>query len=84
MDKQNVRSGGRTAIEFCDMFGSCKTKIHVKKGATSSELSHLFQQGTVSAELLADDQLFRDGVRSMLDAVVPNLKRYVANHQAQD
>ena len=71
MDRKTVKSVGRTPIEFCDLLTTTKTKIHVKKGFTSSELSHLFQQGMVSAELLSGDHVFRVGVRKELEKVDP-------------
>ena len=44
------KSGG--SIEMCDIFGSDGKIIHVKKYGSSSVLSHLFNQGYVSAETL--------------------------------
>jgi len=77
LDRKMVKSVGRTAIEFCDLFGKSRTKVHVKKGATSSALSHLFQQGVVSAELLADDHVFRNGVREVLEGEAPIYKKLI-------
>lgn len=48
--------GGGTGnkIEVCDVMSSNNELIHIKKNMGSSQLSHLFNQATVSAELLLD------------------------------
>jgi uncharacterized protein (TIGR04141 family) len=48
------KSGG--SIEMCDIFGNDGKIIHVKKYGSSSVLSHLFNQGYVSAETLRRDR----------------------------
>lgn len=46
-------------VEICDIFTKAKQLVHVKRLDRSSTLSHLFNQGTVSAELLRDESGFR-------------------------
>lgn len=58
--------GGKSKIEFCDILTSNKKIIHVKKNSGSALLSHLFEQGKVSAELLITDKLFRKELRKKL------------------
>ncbi len=40
--------------------------IHVKRGMSSSTLSHLFQQGLLSAQSMQEDEQFRSKVRKLL------------------
>jgi uncharacterized protein (TIGR04141 family) len=55
LDKRTIRRRQATAIEVCDVATENRQLIHVKKGTSSSSLSHLFAQGVVSAELLHMD-----------------------------
>lgn len=48
-------SYGRSSVEVADIVTKDKKLIHVKKGGSSSKLSHLFSQGVVSATILAQD-----------------------------
>lgn len=67
MDKKTVTyGGGKSKIEFCDLYTSAKHLIHVKRYGGSSVLSHLFAQGLVSARLLLSDGQFRDKVNDKL------------------
>jgi uncharacterized protein (TIGR04141 family) len=60
--------GGRSKIEFCDVYTSDKKLVHVKKYGQSAVLSHLFLQGVVSGELFAGDQNFRAKLNDLLPA----------------
>jgi uncharacterized protein (TIGR04141 family) len=67
MDKKNIHfGGGKSQIEFCDLYTAKKQLIHVKRYGGSSVLSHLFAQGIVSAELLLSDDNFRSKVNEKL------------------
>lgn len=66
LDKQNAVRNGASAIEVCDIALSDGQLIHVKRGRRSSSLSHLFSQGTVSADLLLMDSEFRQAVKRKL------------------
>jgi uncharacterized protein (TIGR04141 family) len=60
LDRQTVRIEGRTTpIEICDLLSRSRELIHVKRHLGSSDLSHLFAQGLVSAELLQSSVEFR-------------------------
>jgi len=48
-----------TSIEICDVLSKERQLIHVKRHLGSSDLSHLFSQGFVSAELLQSSPEFR-------------------------
>jgi len=67
MDRKNINiGGGRSSVEFCDLFTKEKQLIHIKKYGGSSVLSHLFQQGIVSGELFLSSDIFREKVNSKL------------------
>ena len=75
MDTKTIHiGGGRSSIEFCDLFS--KQLIHVKKYGGSSVLSHLFQQGVVSGELFISSDIFRGKVNDRLsnDYKLENVK----------
>ena len=58
LDTTDVRPPGQTQIEPCDIYtviDGRATLIHVKISTSSSELSHLFNQGTNATELLKTD-----------------------------
>lgn len=69
MDKRLVMyGGGRSREEFCDLYTLDKRLIHVKRYGGSGVLSQLFNQGTVSAELLLGSPRFRRAVHALLPA----------------
>lgn len=61
-DKHNFRGTqwGRSKVEPADIISRTGQFVHVKKGGSSSTLSHLFAQGLVSSQLLKNEQEFRD------------------------
>jgi uncharacterized protein (TIGR04141 family) len=59
LDGKTVGISGPDRIEICDLLAKDGYFIHVKKRSRSSTLSHLFAQGVTSAELLLDDDEFR-------------------------
>jgi uncharacterized protein (TIGR04141 family) len=60
LDRVLVRSSRRTtAVELCDILTEDRCLIHVKRHLGSRDLSHLFSQGRVSAELIQNDRDFR-------------------------
>lgn len=60
MDKKNIPiGGGRSSVEFCDLYGKNNKIIHIKRYGGSSVLSHLFQQGVVSGLSFLADANFR-------------------------
>jgi uncharacterized protein (TIGR04141 family) len=58
--------GGKSTVEFCDLFTKAKCMIHVKRYAGSSALSHLFSQGEMAATLFLTEQEFREKVITKL------------------
>jgi len=67
LDKMLVKRPEATDIEICDVALGSRKLLHVKKGWSSSSLSHLFAQGVVSAELLHMDEGFRARVRTLIE-----------------
>jgi len=75
--------GGRgNKIELCDVMTQDNTIIHIKKNGGSSYLSHLFNQATVSAELLLDSS-FRDKVNKKMEEFKFD-KKFDENYSAND
>ncbi len=55
--------GAKNTVEFADILNTNQEIIHVKDGGSSSKLSHLFNQGSVSGRLLLSDKTFRTEFR---------------------
>jgi uncharacterized protein (TIGR04141 family) len=71
MDQKMIYyGGGKSQVEFCDIFsGPQKKIIHIKRYSGSTVLSHLFAQGIVSAQAFLWDEEFRRKVVDELDPV---------------
>lgn len=76
MDANNIpHGGGHSKIEFCDVFDIQNSNIiHVKKYAGSAVLSHLFNQGYVSATLLKNDKCFKNNVTAEIRKAIPDFE----------
>jgi uncharacterized protein (TIGR04141 family) len=69
LDQKTAKpTGASSPIGACDFLTKHKELIHVKDQTSSSRLSHLFNQGTVSARVLKVDGPFRDRVRQCITA----------------
>jgi uncharacterized protein (TIGR04141 family) len=67
MDRKNIMiGGGRSRVEFCDLFSSNHDIIHMKYYGGSSLLSHLFSQAVVSGESFINEEDFRKQVNEKL------------------
>jgi uncharacterized protein (TIGR04141 family) len=67
LDRALVRMPNRsTPIELCDILTTSRQLVHVKRHLGSSDLSHLFAQGVVSAELLQSSPEFRGQARALI------------------
>jgi len=72
LDKHLIYDGGPDKMEVCDILTKEGRFIHVKMRGSSSTLSHLFTQGTNSAErLMQVDDDFRQKARAMVNKVDP-------------
>lgn len=55
MDRRLISyGGGRSRIEFCDVLTDDGKRIHIKRYSGSATMSHLFNQGLVSASMERD------------------------------
>ncbi|WP_288198635.1 TIGR04141 family sporadically distributed protein [uncultured Pleomorphomonas sp.] len=61
-----THGGGQSRIEFCDILTPNKELLHIKRYSGSQQMSHLFSQGVVSAELFVSDAEFRQKVNDKL------------------
>jgi len=67
MDRQLIPcGGGRSRVEFCDLYSKTRIMIHVKRYGGSNTLSYLFSQGAVSATALLWDETFRKALNQKL------------------
>lgn len=67
MDRKLIATGSTYGrIEFCDLMNTDGVLIHVKRYGGSSALSHLFNQGFVSAQLMYRDRTFRTSANEVL------------------
>lgn len=72
LDRDLVKvEGSQDTVELCDLFSSNKDLIHVKRYAGSAVLSHLFNQGLVSAQYLKGDESVR---RAMNEKLPPTFR----------
>ncbi|MCG7584792.1 TIGR04141 family sporadically distributed protein [Photobacterium sp. OFAV2-7] len=72
LDKDNVYlGGGQSRFEFCDLLKNGTDIIHVKHYTGSATLSHLFNQGVVSAESFRKSHEAREKLYSKIPGVMP-------------
>lgn len=70
MDRQLISyGGGASRIEFCDVLSDSGQRIHVKQYSGSSVMSHLFNQGLVSASIEKDGTDFAEKVDDKIQKV---------------
>lgn len=71
LDMKNISPTGQTQIEPCDILtveGELAVFYHIKVSTFSSQLSHLFNQGTNAVELLKLEEESRDKLIGLVDA----------------
>ena len=69
LDKENIAPDKVSAVEPCDLIcirNDCIELIHNKKSTRSSNLSHLFSQGYVSAFLLSTEPKSKNNLLKLL------------------
>ena len=75
MDAKNIQyGGGRSKIELCDVLLTDGLFVHIKVYSGSSALSHLFNQGYVSSQLVRADQNFVGRAQKEIDKSNPALE----------
>lgn len=61
MDQKVVAyGGGRSKIEFCDLYTNERDVLHIKRYGQASALSHLFAQGLTFGEVFLTEQSLRE------------------------
>lgn len=71
LDKKNVSPAGQTAVEPCDLYtvdNDVANLIHIKISTRSASLSHHFNQGTNSVELLRLSEEARDKLGNLVSS----------------
>lgn len=69
LDKKNISPAGQSQVEPCDLISVVGDKvdlIHVKISTRSSSLSHLFNQGVNSMELLRMEEEAREKLKELV------------------
>lgn len=70
LDRKLIKpTGWTTTLEACDFLDKGARIIHIKDKTSSSRLSHLFNQGTVSGRILIVDGAARDLLRGKIEEV---------------
>jgi len=70
LDKKNIAPKGQRQVEPCDLISRIGDKVHlvhVKISTRSSSLSHLFNQGVNSIELLRMEESSRDKLKELIE-----------------
>lgn len=74
LDKKNISLPGQSSVEPCDLYsvdnGSAVFR-HIKRSTFSAKLSHLFNQGIVSVELLKLEDRSVDELKLIIDEIAP-------------
>jgi uncharacterized protein (TIGR04141 family) len=67
IDRTKVSPKGAAGanLEPCDFLSRARQLIHLKDGHASAPLSHLWNQGLISAEAFMSDETFRKGFRKV-------------------
>ncbi|WP_223547913.1 DUF6119 family protein [Pseudomonas sp. A-B-19] len=70
LDQTNMSPVGSSQIEPCDLYSVSVAEVanlyHIKISTRSSQLSHLFNQGVNSAELLILEAVCRDALKELI------------------
>lgn len=69
LDKKNISPSGQTQVEPCDLLCTIENKVHlahIKISTRSSSLSHLFNQGVNSIELLRMENAAREKLKELV------------------
>lgn len=75
LDRQLIRLPGETTVEAADLLHTSGALVHVKLGARSSTLSHLFLQVQNSCELLRRSPAFRAEFAATAQRVASSMGR---------
>src|SRR5690606_24574717 len=79
LDKQNISLKGQYRIEPCDLiyvYNGYLELAHIKVSTRSSSLSHLFNQGVNSVELLRREEKAQDKLITLVESQ-PEMQSYI-------
>ncbi|WP_417359582.1 DUF6119 family protein [Galbibacter sp.] len=79
LDKQNISINGQYRIEPCDLiyvYDGCLELAHIKVSTRSTSLSHLFNQGVNSVELLRREKIAKDKLIKLVESH-PEMKKHI-------
>ena len=77
MDQKFIMHGGANSkFELCDILGRDGSFIHVKRYSGSATLSHLFNQGLTTAELVRSDSSFLEKANEKIAEVQDDGSEY--------
>jgi uncharacterized protein (TIGR04141 family) len=71
LDRKLYRGSAGERVEVCDLLTRSKQLVCVKRMDGSDKLSHLFQQGSVSAQLVMANDDYRDNLMTKLHELDP-------------
>lgn len=77
MDKRNIAPAGQKQVEPCDIFETENDLVilhHVKRSTVSAMLSHLFNQGLNSVQLVRDDTEALENLKALAVDKAPDGK----------
>lgn len=77
LDRANIHIEGSSPYEVCDLLSTDKKLIHVKWWDSSATLSHLFSQGKVSGEILANDKEQRVKINNKINDINPKFNNII-------
>ncbi len=84
MDRKIVTlSPPNDRIEICDLLTHDRQFVHIKRKMESATLSHLFAQGSVSAELLFRSCEFREKCRDVLSGLGDGWKQCIPTDRVE-
>ncbi|MFF5992378.1 MULTISPECIES: DUF6119 family protein [Prauserella] len=80
LDRDLYRGRAGERVEICDLLTKDKQLICVKRMDGSDKMSHLFQQGSVSARMLMTNHAYRDKLMDRLRQLDPGATFGEASH----
>jgi uncharacterized protein (TIGR04141 family) len=79
LDKANIAPKNQSQVEPCDIYivlDETAKFYHVKLSTRSASLSHLFNQGLVSVELIRTEQESKDKLKKIIDGKTTAKQKY--------
>jgi uncharacterized protein (TIGR04141 family) len=74
LDKSNIAPAGQKAVEPCDLYSvedGIAILYHIKRSTVSTKLSHLFNQGVSSIELIKSEETCMEALKKSISTRAP-------------